>query len=70
MDGTIVGVAEGEEMVVTAARGKEVAQNTISRISLSSLRIASVLAATMYDDGTASMIVDRLLILALTVAIC
>ena len=47
MDGIIVGVVEGEETVVTAARGKEVAQNTISCIAFSSLRISSVLAATM-----------------------
>ena len=47
MVGAIVGVADRDETVVAAARGREVAQNTISRISFNSLRISSVLAATM-----------------------
>ena len=47
MDGVIVGVVDKEETVVATARGKEVIQNTISCISLNSLRISSILAATM-----------------------
>ena len=69
-DDEVAVILAGVDTVTATAVGKEVAQNTISCISLSSLRISSVLAATKYDDGVPSMTAEMLFIRAFRLVSC
>ena len=69
-DDEAVAVVTGVGLVAVAAVGDAVAQNTISRISRSSFRISSVLAATKYDDGVPSITADRLFMRVFMLASC